>query len=289
MSHAWDRALNRWLLTKALREDAKDAIAITTLPIVAPLLNQLPVHRWIYYCVDDFALWPGLSGRVFQSQERELIKRADTVVAASENLAANIRPFHPRVELMTHGVDLDFWGMQMTVAEVPFGDVERPLVIFWGVVDRRMNADWVLQLADAMAQGTVLLVGPQQDPDPRMLAHPRIFAPGPVPIEQLPALAQQASVLIMPYADLPVTRVMQPLKLKEYLATGRPVVAAPLPAVLEWQAFVEITESSGAFVERVLAHLGETGHSEQNRVRDALAGESWEAKAAWFRERVLLS
>ncbi len=47
-------------------------------------------------------------------------------------------------------------------------------------------------------------------------------------MEELPALAQQASVLIMPYADLPVTRVMQPLKLKEYLATGRPVVAAPL-------------------------------------------------------------
>ena len=37
-----------------------------------------------------------------------------------------------------------------------------------------------------------------------------------------PALAREAAVLIMPYADLPVTRAMQPLKLKEYLATDRP-------------------------------------------------------------------
>ncbi len=150
-----------------------------------------------------------------------------------------------------------------------------------------MNADWVLQLADAMTHGTVLLVGPQQDPDPRLLAHPRIFAPGPMAMEELPALAQQASVLIMPYADLPVTRVMQPLKLKEYLATGRPVVAAPLPAVLEWQAFVEVTETAERFTEGVLAHLAGRGQSRETRVREALAGESWEAKAAWFRERVL--
>ena len=34
----------------------------------------------------------------------------------------------------------------------------------------------------------------------------------------------------MPYADLPVTRAMQPLKLKEYLVTDRPVVVADLPA-----------------------------------------------------------
>ncbi len=154
-----------------------DAIAITTLPIVAPFLNQLPVQRWIYYCVDDFALWPGLSGRALRIQERQLVKRAETVVAASENLAANLRPFHSRIELMTHGVDLEFWRSPSFTSELSFANREGPFAIFWGVVDRRMNADWVIALADAMEQGTVLLVGPQQDPDLRLLHHPRIYTP----------------------------------------------------------------------------------------------------------------
>ena len=47
-------------------------------------------------------------------------------------------------------------------------------------------------------------------------------------------LAREAAVLIMPYADLPVTRAMQPLKLKEYLATEKPVVALDLPSVKPW-------------------------------------------------------
>ncbi len=227
----------------------------------------------------------GLSGRVFQSQERELIERADIVIAASENLAANIRPYHSRVELMTHGVDLEFWRTQPSATEIPFAHCERPYALFWGVVDRRMNADWVLQLADAMTQGTVLLVGPQQDPDPRLLAHPRIFAPGPLPLEQLPVLARQASVLIMPYADLPVTRVMQPLKLKEYLATGLPVVAAPLPAVLEWREFVDIADNAKSFAIEAMKYLmSKRVQSVERceRLNSALMKESWEAKAAWF-------
>ncbi len=78
-----------------------------------------------------------LSGRVFQSQERELVKRADTVVAASENLAANIRPYHSRVELMTHGVDLEFWGMQAPHTEIQFVQCERPLAVFgvWSIAE----------------------------------------------------------------------------------------------------------------------------------------------------------
>ena len=68
---------------------------------------------------------------------------------------------------------------------------------------------------DALPDGTVLLVGPQDDPDPELFRLSRVRSLPPVPFADLPSLAAASSVLVMPYADLPVTRAMQPLKLKE--------------------------------------------------------------------------
>jgi len=62
-----DRRINGALLARQLRPILRSldppAMAITTIPIVADLVGQLPVRRWLYYCVDDFSLWPGLDSR----------------------------------------------------------------------------------------------------------------------------------------------------------------------------------------------------------------------------------
>ncbi len=93
------------------------------------------------------------------------------------------------------------------------------LVVFWGMIDRRMDFQFVRNLSESMTDGTILLVGPRDNPEPELLRLPRVRILPPMPFADLPVLAARAAVLIAPYADLPVTRAMQPLKLKEYLAT----------------------------------------------------------------------
>ncbi|MCE9529641.1 MAG: hypothetical protein K8T89_00645, partial [Planctomycetes bacterium] len=217
-----DRWLNRKLLLKQLRPVveamAEPPVAVTTLPIVADLMPHLPVNSWAYYCVDDFSKWPGLDRKTMARLERLVVDRADTIVAASEHLQERLRRMGRDAELLTHGVDVNTW--QITSQEHTIvSELPKPLVVFWGVIDRRLDVACIRQLAATMTEGTVLLVGPQQDADPELDKLTRVVRPGPVPFEQLPAIAHEASVLIMPYANLPVTRAMQPLKLKEYLAT----------------------------------------------------------------------
>lgn len=291
MNHRWDRWLNQRLLTAQLFSSAKATVAITTIPIVADLVDHLPVRRWVYYCVDDFSVWPGLDGDTLGRMEDELLPKMDLIIAASDSLAAGIaaRGFH--AEVLTHGVDLEFWLSRTHELPSPLArqitdDV--PLVLFWGVVDRRMNADWVLALADRMNEGEIWLVGPQQNPDPRLSGHPRVVMPGSVPFEDLPKLAQRATVLIMPYADLPVTRAMQPLKLKEYLATMRPVVATALPALAEWSDCLDCVDTADAFVSRTIKYLKRAGtlSPAEQRSRGRLAAESWAGKARRFRQLI---
>jgi glycosyltransferase involved in cell wall biosynthesis len=75
---------------------------------------------------------------------------------------------------------------------------------------------------------------------------------------------------------------MQPLKLNEYLATGKPVVVRDLPANREWADSLDLTSTPEAFAAAVLRRLESGLPPEQMKCRERLAGESWQAKAERF-------
>jgi glycosyltransferase involved in cell wall biosynthesis len=281
------RRLNRSLLlrhlTPLLRSLPEPPVAVTTVPIVADLVGTLPVRRWVYYFVDDFGQWPGLDQVPLRRLDEQLIRSADVLIAASETLQENIRHLGRAARVLTHGVDLDFWtGESATQAVAELGGLERPLVVFWGVSDRRMDVAFVKRLAAELSAGTIVLVGPEADPDPALYATPRVVRLPPLAFDQLPSLAREAGVLVMPYADLPVTRAIQPLKLKEYLATGKPVVARTLPATSPWGDCLDLANTAEAFSQAVRHRLARGLPPEQRQARLRLREESWEAKARDF-------
>lgn len=286
---AFSRRLNRYFLTRHLKKLAKiingNPTVVTTIPIVADLLEELPEWQWVYYCVDDFGEWPGVDQQTMQVMEKKLIAKCSTIIAVSENLQKRIQDLGRSSELLTHGVDLDHWTQERQPEPLPeLHDLERPLLVFWGVVDRRMDVTWVHKLAAKLNKGTIVLVGPKAEPDPELLAPGRIHHVPPMAFSRLPDLAQESSVLIMPYADLPVTRAMQPLKLKEYLATGKPTVVRDLPANVEWADCMDMVSTAENFVEQVLERIDHPLPQGQEEARQRLKDESWQQKALLFEQ-----
>jgi glycosyltransferase involved in cell wall biosynthesis len=284
---SFGRGLNRRLLLRQLgarlQQLSAPPVAVTTIPIVADLVGCLPVARWVYYCVDDFGQWPGLDQETLRRMEEALVARADVLIAVSANLRQRLARMGRDAHLLTHGVDLDFWAGADAAEAIPGLDgLERPLVVFWGVIDRRMDVDFVRRLAADLAAGTVVLAGPEDDPDPALFATPRVVRLGQLPFQALPRLAREAAVLIMPYADLPVTRAIQPLKLKEYLATGRPVVVRDLPATRDWADCLDLADAPEPFSAAVRRRLEGEVPAEQQGARTRLASEGWAGKAREF-------
>jgi glycosyltransferase involved in cell wall biosynthesis len=280
-SAPWERALNRSLLGRALAPvftPAPEAV-ITTVPITADLAAATPHLRWIYYCVDDLAAWPGLDASTLRTMEQDLLRQVQMIVAVSDHLAAVHKGRAP-VRLLTHGVELETW--RSVQRRAPRAAGEKPTALFWGLADARLDSAICRALAEA---SNLVFVGPQAaDLDPALLSHKNIVWRGPLPFAQLPREAEAADVLVMPYADLPVTRAMQPLKLKEYLATGLPVVATPLPATREWQDAFDSVGDPAAFVARVIERAQAPLPESQRIARERLSHESWGAKAMQLRE-----
>jgi glycosyltransferase involved in cell wall biosynthesis len=288
----WQRRTNRYLLEQCLRRtvnEVNESVVLTTVPVVADLIGTFPAAEWIYYCVDDFSQWPGLDGHTLQLLETSLISRADKIVAAGENLAERIRRFGREPTVITHGVDLDHWQAadSAPVTLKRLASFERPVVLFCGLIDQRLDIQWLRTLANAMNRGSIVLIGPQQAPDPGLKAVPRLHLTGPFPYDELPQATALADVLIMPYADLPVTQAMQPLKLKEYLATGKPVVVRDLPATRAWDDCLDAPARAGDFATAVLRRCRDGISAEQIVARRRLAAEDWKAKARSLRDVIL--
>ncbi len=288
----FDRTINRRLLANRLVRELRSlnscVYAITTIPIVADIMDELPVDRWIYYCVDDFSVWPGLSQHSLSVMEEVVVSKADRLIAVSEVLQERLCQSRKDVHLLTHGIHLEHWRPELThprpsvLVELP-----QPIITFWGLIDRRMDIAWLRALSRELTAGTIVLAGPEDSPPRELASIDRVVRIGRVSYEELPAIAAHSDVLIMPYADLPVTRAMQPLKLLEYLATDRPVVVRDLPAARPWSDCLDLADSPQQFAQIVCNRIRSRLPNSQRLARGRVVAESWEAKATQFKEIAL--
>src|SRR5207245_1531508 len=126
-----DRFLNRRLLARALlpvvRSLPTPCFAVTTIPIVADLIDVLPVQRWIYYCVDEYGKWPGLDQLALERMETRLIQTADKLVAVSETLRDKLVQMGRTASVVSHGVNLEYWATPEGRPTIPqLENVQRP-------------------------------------------------------------------------------------------------------------------------------------------------------------------
>ncbi len=89
------------------------------------------MDRWIYYCVDDFSVWPGLDQQAMQKMESDLIAKVDAIVTVSEVLQKKVERLGYTSKLLTHGVDLERWNSPSSTPYVWPGNVRGPVALFW--------------------------------------------------------------------------------------------------------------------------------------------------------------
>jgi glycosyltransferase involved in cell wall biosynthesis len=100
----------------------------------------------------------------------------------------------------------------------------------------------------------------------------------------LPAALAGVDAFVLPYRINGLTRGISPAKTYECLATGKPVVAAPLPAMEELAGRVYLARRPEEYV-RALQSLEETETGEGARARMELARKnSWDARFAGLEE-----
>ncbi|MBI5514980.1 MAG: glycosyltransferase [Deltaproteobacteria bacterium] len=282
------RALNRLAVHRALRRAAAhlgpgEPVLVAAVPNGVDALGALPFAAVVYYCVDDFANWPGVDASAAERLERELLAASDVVLATSEHLCqTRISPKGPTLPL-PHGVDVEHFSRASDPVTTPLDGVRRgrPVLGYLGLVDERQDVALLVAVAEARPDWDLVFVGPtDKAPDPRLRRDNVRFVPA-VPYARVPEALAGFDVAILPYVRGEVTRAINPLKLREYLASGRPIVATSLKEVARYHPRVRIADTPEDFQREVQAAL--EGPRDLRAEREALVREeSWEARARAF-------
>jgi glycosyltransferase involved in cell wall biosynthesis len=209
----------------------KDPVVVSTVPNVCDVVGKLHAARKIYYCVDDFSQWPGLAQDAVEKMEDRLIMAVDVVLAASPVLQERLQARHPRVELFSHGVDLDMYREPLPPMPDWLPGSPEPRIGFYGLLDERVDAPLLAAVARGMPEVNFILAGPRTVALPTLETLGNVYMPGNVPYRQLPSYVRGLLALILPYRVDSFTDTLAPLKLKEYILSGLPILASPLAGV----------------------------------------------------------
>lgn len=262
-----------------------------SLPSAVDLIGKLGERAVIYYCGDDFSALAGVDHQAIAHCEARLVAQADLILVASPALASRFPPHKTR--LLSHGVDLDlFMPPQPRPADLPCG---RPIAGFYGSLSEWIDVPLLADTARALPHWDLVLIGPKQTDLSALEGIPNIHLLGPRPHHTLAAYAQHWQVSLLPFVDNAQIRACNPLKLREYLAVGRPIVSTDFPALAGYRELVHLPRAGDNLAHAInqaacdgprqnwfqaneWEALTEQGGRQGRQQR--VAGQSWDDKAA---------
>ena len=284
--------LNATLLSASLRYFARRAgltrpIVWTFLPTTVGLLGRLGESRVIYHCVDEYSAFAGVPREALRRMEAELVRRADLVLASSETLAEARRRVNPRTFFVSHGVDVAHFSRALDPALPRPADVAglaRPVIGFFGLLAEWIDLELLAAIARRRPHWTLLLLGKATVDTGALRALPNVRLLGQKPYAALPAYCRAFDVGLIPFRIDELTVRANPLKLREYLAAGLPVVSTDLPEVRKYAGLVRLAAGPEGFIEAIEAALADRNEPADRARVAAMQSESWEARVEQISE-----
>jgi glycosyltransferase involved in cell wall biosynthesis len=221
---------------------------------------------------DKFASYTGielLPDQILSNKKREenIIKNSDVIFAVSKELGNDLRFSRKSVYAVPHGVDYEsFKNMRKreNLVKEYVKRIKHPILGFIGIMYYKVDFELLNYIAEQRSEWSILLLGRRwlnNETDKKLfdelINKDSVHYLGEKPKEELPDYLSQMDVCLMPFKKIEFVKYMAPLKLLEYLAAGKPVVAVYRGVEYEFSEFIKVADSKEAFVKAIAHALEE--------------------------------
>jgi protoporphyrinogen oxidase len=255
-------------------------------PMALPLLQGLHPSLVVYDCMDELAAFKNAPKQLLQ-RETALLNIADLCFTGGPSLYEAKKERHSNAHCFPSSVDATHFRKALDRAsshpsQEPFA---RPRLGFYGVIDERFDTELVRAMAEAHPEWQIVLVGPVVKIDAAALPRAsNIHYMGQQDYKALPQFLAGWDVCLLPFAINDSTKFISPTKVLEYMAAELPAVSTPITDVkVPYGDVVAIAETPEQFItacERALAASAEQKAQMAKRMREIVAGTSWDNTAA---------
>ncbi len=283
-------AVRRW---KRAWEIEKNSLRVVYLfhPQFYPYVKKIQADFVVYHAYDMLSLTPGWS-RELEEQQRALLAMADLVVASSDVIAEELTAISGKsVEMLPNGADFNvFCGAATGDSPEPddLANIPHPRIGYVGNLNLKVDFPLIASLAKIHQNWNFVFVGGKGKLDAHTqkgfdecVGLKNVYFLGAKDYREIASYAANMDVNLMCYrveGDV-WTRGIYPLKLHEYLATGKPVISSDIPSVIPFESNVAIARTTDQWPELIEAALQGNGAGSTEQRRTVAKENSWDARA----------
>jgi glycosyltransferase involved in cell wall biosynthesis len=256
---------------------------MVTIPTAWDVVQHVPHGTLIYNRSDMHSAFPEADTTTIEQLEQALLLGADHVLYVSRSLMTSEASLtEGRAVFLDHGVDLSLFRRVAEDAWPPeVASIPRPRIGYFGALrDYVVDLGLLQAVAEAIPEAQLVLVGGSTCSMDALVSLPNVHWLGARDYEEIPCYGSAFDVALMPWLDNEWIRNCNPIKMKEYLALGLPVISIDFPEVRRYADVISVADSATDFVSRVRQALGEKDSETQRaRRRAAVADASWVSRA----------
>ncbi len=268
------------LVTRRLR--FKRPLLWVNCPAACDAALALPRTALVYQRTDRFEDHPGVDVAQITRYDRRLKREADVTFYSNYDFYKDEVNECRNAIYVEHGVDYDLFASAADAPEIPdeLRQVDGRIVGFFGGIDsHKFNMELVADVVRKLPDATFAFVGQPSIDTSVLESQPNVVMVGQQPYERIPHYGKCFDVCILPFNRNRWIDAMTPIKLKEYLALGKPVVATPFGELRKYEGLVRIAEDADAFVAAVREAFDDTSSEAAAMRRERVTPHSWRSKA----------
>jgi len=292
---AWLRPLNAMLLRAQLwlvthRLGMRNPIIWVACPAVCDAVLKLKKNRLVYQRTDRYEDYPNVDADIIMQYDRKMKANADLVIFVNEKLyQAEREQCKKKAIFLDHGVDYEMFSKAENSKTKPseMMAITEPVVGYFGSIDpHSFDIAFVERVADLLPQISFVFIGNASGDMSGLKKRNNVWLLGYKPYERIPDYGKCFDVAILPLPQNRWVEAINPIKLKNYLALGKPVVSTLYPLLQNYLDIVLTARTPEEFAECIESALAQDNPERIADRKKRVKTASWHSKAQLVREEL---
>ncbi|MEO0072518.1 MAG: glycosyltransferase [candidate division WOR-3 bacterium] len=253
-------------------------VCFVSTPYWEPIIKEINFSLIVYDCIDDLKVFCKEKHlNYFASLHACLINRADLVIVSAKTLEDDIRKINPSVPvyLIPNGVPANFYKTEISVPK-DLMSLPRPIVGFIGALFEWVDIKLIEDSAKKFPSYSFVLIGPMQNIE--MTKCKNIYYLGPRNYSEIPAYINAFDVCIIPFVPGEVSKKVDPIKVYEYLAYGKPVITINVPELRKLANILYFAETPEEFISMLATAVAENNEEIKEKRMIFAQNNTWEIR-----------
>jgi len=260
----------------------KNPVVYIGCPPALGVAKKLGPRRFmIYERTDLYEEMPQSDRSYISSLDDELTRSADLVLYVNRALYEQGIGKNQNSLLLGHGVDFDFFVNSAESERVPddIAGIPRPIIGFFGdMSDKTLDVALLEFTAQKLPNASFVLIGSVTADVNKLRELPNVHFLGRKPYEEIPFYGKEFDVAMMPWNRNKWIEYCNPVKTKEYLALGKPIVSVYYPEIEPYSDVVYVARDYDGFVSCIGQAIEEDDPAKVQERRERVRNETWDSK-----------